>query len=181
MQSNLEPKFTNRPKHLILNNSYYFFTVRTIEGQWFLQPEQYKQILLDIIHQKSQLFNYSLIAYAILHNHYHLILEIPDASNIPKFFNQVNGASSRAINIADGNIHRKIWWNYFDHIIRDESDFYKHLNYIHQNPIKHTVSKGFDYQFSSYNAWLKKKGAEYLNESFEKFPIKDFITSGDEY
>lgn len=30
-----------------------------------------------------------------------------------------------------------IWHQYADHVIRDEKDYFCHLNYIHQNPIKH--------------------------------------------
>ena len=180
MRSNYKPKFTNRPKHFQQNDSFYFFTVRTLDGQWFLQPDLYKQILLDMIREKAAKFKFPLIAYAILQNHYHLILKIPDAQKIPKFIGELNGTSARTINQADSIIDRKIWWNYYDHVIRNESDFFKHLNYIHQNPIKHNVTKNFSYKFSSYDSWLKKKGKEYLDHSFEKYPIADFVMRGDE-
>jgi len=122
-----------------------------------------------------------LIAYIIANNHLHLMLEVPDGKILAKFISELNGASSRTINIADNTINRKIWWNYFDHIIRDQSDFFKHLNYIHQNPIKHKLAKELSYQFSSYNLWLKRKGKEYLDQAFEKYPIVDFLACEDEY
>lgn len=174
MRPNYKPKLTNRPKHLKQDDSYYFITCRTVDGNWFLRPESYKQILLDKIHQKTDKFATPLIAYAILHNHYHLMLKIAAAAIIPKFIRELNGSSARAINEADSSIDRKIWWNYYDHIIRNEEDFFKHLNYIHQNPIKHQVSKTFSYQFSSYDGWLKKKGKVYLDHAYEKYPVVDF-------
>jgi len=180
MRPNYKPKFTNRPKHLKQDNSFYFFTIRTIEGQWFLQPDRYKQLLLDILKAKTKKFNLPLIAYAILNNHYHFILKIIDARKIPKFIGELNGASARAINKADDAINRKIWWNYYDHIIRNETDFFKHLNYIHQNPIKHGLTKTLNYSFSSYGIWLKKKGKDYLDNAFAKYPIVDFMTAYDE-
>lgn len=85
MRANYKPKFTNRPKHLKVDNSFYFFTIRAIEGQWFLKPDKYKQILLKVLKEKTKKFEYKLIAYAILNNHYHLILKIAGAKNIPKF------------------------------------------------------------------------------------------------
>lgn len=122
-----------------------------------------------------------MIAYTILHNHYHILIKVSVAAKIAKFIGELNGTSSREINKADHVIDRKIWWNYYDHVIRNEADFFKHLNYIHQNPIKHGVIKILDYKFSSYNAWLAKKGKEYLDHSFGKYPIVDFVMFNDDF
>ena len=107
--------------------------------------------------------------------------KIGNADEIAKFMAEINGASSHAINQADNVRGRKIWWNYYDHIIRDEADFFKHLNYIHQNPIKHGLTKTLEYPFSSYNSCLKKKGKEYLDDAFVRYPIVDFTTANDEF
>ena len=176
-----QPNFKNRPKHLKQNNSFYFFTVRTIEGQWYLRPDKYKKLLLNILKEKTKKFGFPLIAYAILNNHYHLIIKVTKTDQTAKYIGEINGASAHAINQADDVTGRKIWWNYYDHVIRDETDFFKHLNYLHQNPIKHGLSKTLTYPFSSYNIWVKKKGKEYLNDAFEKYPIVDFMTADDEF
>jgi putative transposase len=181
MRNYPKPKFSNRPKHIFQDNSIYFITARTIDGQWFLRPDKYKTILLDTIKIKTKKFGFSLVSYAILQNHYHLLLKIGKADHLPKFIRELNGASAREINKADFAIDRKIWWNYYDHVIRNEDDFYKHLNYIHQNPIKHGLSDTLEYKFTSYNAWLKIKGKTYLDHSFEKYPIVDFLVGGDEF
>ncbi len=174
MRANQKPNFTNRPPHIVRENGYYFITSRTVESQWFLRPDKYKSILLDVIHEKTTKFNYPLIAYAILNHHYHLIIDAKDAKNLSKFMSELNGASSRKLNDADGVIGRKVWWNYFETFLANEEQFFTHLNYLHQNPIKHSLSKNFDYKFSSYGAWVKKKGKEYLDDSFRKYPIVDF-------
>lgn len=181
MRPNSKPTITNRPNHILQDDSYYFITVRTIEGQWFLQPESYKQILSDKIHEKSLKFGYPLIAYVILNNHYHLMLKVVDSSKLSKFVSELNGSSSREINKADHVVDRKIWWNFYDHIIRNDSDFFKHLNYLHQNPVKHGLSGEISYKFSSFDAWVKKKGIEYMNHSFEKYPVIDFVSFNDEF
>ncbi len=177
---NIKPNFQNRPKHLKQDDSIYFITGRTIEGQWFLRPESYKQIFYDTLREKLDKFDYDPLAYVILDNHYHLLLQIGDAETLNKFMGELNGASSKRINDVDGVVGRKIWWNYYDHIIRGAEDFFKHLNYIHQNPIKHSLTKDLDYQFSSYGAWVKKKGQEYLDDCFRKYSIVDFKTFNDE-
>ncbi|OGD65524.1 hypothetical protein A2215_02625 [Candidatus Berkelbacteria bacterium RIFOXYA2_FULL_43_10] len=181
MRKDRTPNINNRPKHRIDNPGYYFITSRTIDGQWFLQPEKYKTILFEIIKEKSEKFCFPLIAYAILNNHYHLIIDVKEPKEFIKFISQINGASSRAINLADYVYDRKIWWNYYEHFIRNEEDFFKHLNYIHQNPIKHGSAKDFGYKFSSYNAWVAKKGKKYLDHAFVRYPIIDFKTFNDDF
>ena len=45
---------------------------------------------------------------------------------------------------------------YYDHIIRNENDFYKHLDYIHYNPIKHDyVKKAKDWKYSSFKKFVR--------------------------
>lgn len=181
MWKNIKPKLHNRPKHLLQDDSYYFITVRTLDAQWFLQPDKYKRILLDKLKEKTNKYGIPLIAFAVLHNHYHLIIHLDQSTDLPKLMKEINGSSSSAINDADGVVSLKIWWNFYDHVIRDESDFFKHLNYIHQNPVKHGVSESLSYRFSSYDGWVKKKGQEYLDDSFRKYPIVDFLALNDEF
>jgi putative transposase len=48
-------------------------------------------------------------------------------------------------------ISGKIWQNRFwDHIIRDQKDMNRHLDYIHYNPVKHGITNDpFIYEHSS--------------------------------
>jgi len=39
--------------------------------------------------------------------------------------------------------------SYYDHIIRDESDFDNHIQYIQHNPIKHNLSDNWRYVFTN--------------------------------
>jgi len=180
MKPSYKPNFKNRPPHIIKQNGYYFITSRTLNAQWVLQPDKYKQILLDIIKNKTKKFSFSLVAYVILNNHYHIIVDAKKADDLSKFMNEINGASSRLINDADGVVGRKIWWNYFESLLATEAAFYTHLNYLHQNPIKHGLTKDFSYKFSSYNGWVKKKGREYLDDSYRKYSVIDFKILNDE-
>lgn len=49
----------------------------------------------------------------------------------------------------------KFWQKgFWDHVIRDEADFQRHLDYIHYNPVKHgLVQRPEDWPYSSYSAW----------------------------
>ena len=77
----------------------------------------------------------------------------------------------------------RIWYQYWDYCIRDEKDFWKHFNYIHNNPLKHglvgNLESALKYEFSSGNLWLEEKGSEWLNSIFEAHPIIDFTPQFD--
>lgn len=53
---------------------------------------------------------------------------------------------------------RAVWQKRFwEHQIRDEEDFNKHLDYIHYNPVKHgLVSRVRDWPFSSFHRYVDR-------------------------
>lgn len=53
---------------------------------------------------------------------------------------------------------RPLWQaRFYDHLIRDEADFHRHLDYIHYNPIKHGYcSVPGDWAHSSFSSWLAR-------------------------
>ncbi|MGZ4954660.1 MAG: REP-associated tyrosine transposase [Methylobacter sp.] len=45
---------------------------------------------------------------------------------------------------------------YWDHLIRDEEDFNRHMDYIHWNPVKHGfASKVADWPYSSFRRLVR--------------------------
>jgi len=74
-----------------------------------------------------------------------------------------------------------IWHQYQDHVLRSEKDFYMHLNYIHQNPVKHgLVKKMSKYKWSSIHKYIEEKGKEWIIDCFREYPIIDFNPIGAE-
>ena len=94
---------------------------------------------------------------------------------MPKILNLIHGRTAFRLNQVDGKVGRKVFQNYWDYCIRNKKDFFKHFNYIHNNPIKHGyVNKMSCYSLSSYNKWLKKKGRAWLIDILTRYPIIDF-------
>jgi putative transposase len=52
---------------------------------------------------------------------------------------------------------RGIWqWRFWEHAVRDDKDFQRHVDYIHYNPIKHGyVTRVADWQFSSFHRFVQ--------------------------
>ncbi|MBU1110907.1 transposase [Patescibacteria group bacterium] len=69
-----------------------------------------------------------------------------------------------------------IWYQYVDRVIRSEKDYYRHLNYVHQNPVKHGyVRRISDYKWSSVEEWIEKESKEWVVDCFRQYPIRDFL------
>jgi putative transposase len=51
---------------------------------------------------------------------------------------------------------RGIWQRrYWEHVIRDDLDMQRHLDYIHYNPVKHGYAvRAIDWPFSSFHRYL---------------------------
>ena len=46
---------------------------------------------------------------------------------------------------------------FWEHTIRDENDFGRHLDYIHYNPVKHELARcAHAWPFSSFHRWVER-------------------------
>ena len=168
------------PPHYYLDNKIYFITSRTVDKNRFFNTKEKKNLLKKILIEAGNKFNIGFYAWIILDNHYHLLLNVLKGDSISDFMKIINGKSAFLLNGIDKVRKRKIWFNYWDTCIRSEKDFWMRFNYVHHNSIKHRYAEKMkDYYFSSYNYWLEKKGIEWINDAFEKYPIIDFTLSGD--
>ena len=53
--------------------------------------------------------------------------------------------------------HRQYLGDNWEHFIRDDEDFERHVNYIHYNPVKHGyVTKAGDWPFSTFHDFVRK-------------------------
>jgi len=170
----------NRPPHIYLDETYYFFAARTIFQKPFLNTNRKKNIFLNIFKKLLKKYQYSCQAWIILNNHYHLMLKVSKAENLKMFIKDLHSLTAKEINKLDGQKRRKIWWNYWDKCIRNRKDFWTHVNYIHHNPVKHGYVKEMNkYKFSSYQHYLKKYGEKFLISCFAQFPVIDFSVKWD--
>jgi len=72
-------------------------------------------------------------------------------------------------------LRRYNWQNRFwDHIIRNQDDINKHIDYIHYNPVKHGLTaRPFSWEHSSIHEYKDYYGADWGVEEKPEF--------GDEY
>ncbi|MBI4357079.1 MAG: transposase [Gammaproteobacteria bacterium] len=146
------------PNHLV------FITLVTAERKPML-TERWTALKKAIQVAKIRL-PFSISAMVVLPDHCHMILRLPESD--PDFslrVSQIKSSFSRlvcdAVYPSTSRIKRRergVWQRRFwDHVIRDEEDLHRHLDYIHYNPVKHGYTK-------APMAWLYSTFLKYVNQ-----------------
>ena len=136
----------------------------------FLTIVTYKRIPIlinniNLVRQSLQSvkYKYKIIAGVILNDHIHMIIEPENMNDIPmiiSFFKQNFSKNCKLQPLLLNNSRIKkeeksIWQRrYYDHIIRDEKDLNRHLDYIHYNPMKHYNINPKDWKYSSFKKFV---------------------------
>lgn len=69
-----------------------------------------------------------------------------------------SGGSEQVVGTEQRARHRRGVWQprFWEHVIQDEEDFERHLDYIHYNPVKHgLVASPGDWPYSSFHRWVR--------------------------
>jgi putative transposase len=108
---------------------------------------------------------FSIDAIAILPDHLHAILTLPaNDADFPGRWRRIKGYFSTALIEAGLDLKRfpngelALWQRRFwEHTIRDEGDFTRHVDYIHFNPVKHgLVQRVRDWPHSSFHRYVRE-------------------------
>ena len=111
---------------------------------------------------------FTIDAFVLLPDHIHCIWTLPEndfdystrwmliKSHFTRHYvinkNSVNLSTSRK-NKREQNVWQRRFW---EHQIRNQEDFNKHVDYIHFNPVKHGyVSKAKDWEYSSFPKYVR--------------------------
>jgi putative transposase len=142
----------------------YFFTVNLVERKRKLLTEHI-DVLRTAFHAVKEAHPFRMDAVVILPDHLHTIWTLPqDDDDFSLRWRQIKSAFSREIEKVErisksraGRNERGIWQRRFwEHAIRDENDFTRHLNYIHFNPLKHGyVQRVVDWPYSSFHQYVR--------------------------
>jgi putative transposase len=108
---------------------------------------------------------FTVDAIVVLPDHLHAIFTMPpDASDFSGRWRRIKGHFSSAL--MDGGIELErrangdlaLWQRRFwEHTIRNENDFARHVDYVHFNPVKHgLVPRVSDWPHSSFHRYVRE-------------------------
>jgi len=158
-----------RKPRLEYENAFYHVMNRGRGREMIYHDDEYYQIFVNILKDVHERFDCIIHCYCLMGNHYHLLLETPQA-NLSRIMRHINGVYTQAYNRlkkTDGPLFR----GRFKSILIDKDAYIMQLSrYIHRNPIdikKPLVMNLEDYKWSSYRAYIgKEKNVNWLNRQF---------------
>jgi putative transposase len=140
----------------------YFFTVNLLERRRGVLVEHI-DLLRDAFRAAKAARPFHLLAIVVLPNHLHCVWRLPDgdADNANRWA-QIKSGFSRALPIDERRSSRRIarrergiWQRrYWEHLVRDDDDLRRVVDYVHINPVKHGyVTRAADWPYSSFRRW----------------------------
>jgi len=141
----------------------YFFTVNLADRKSDVLV-RHVDTLRHVMQTVKQRHPFNIDAMVVLPDHLHAIWTLPTGdADFPKRWMLIKSGFSRQLpqgeyrrksRIAKGE--RGIWQRrYWEHCIRDELDFERHVDYIHYNPVKHGyVTSAVDWPHSSIHRYI---------------------------
>lgn len=138
-------------KRFILSNYCYFITTVVKERKKLLLDESICSLILKDLEFYRKKYQFELHGYVIMPDHMHFLLSMGENGNISKIMHDFKSHTAQEINKV---LKRKgaLWQEgFYDHIIRDERDFRKRIDYIHKNPLTAGLVKDLsNYPYSSF-------------------------------
>jgi len=147
----------------------YFFTVVTYRRQPILCNDAVRDALRVAIEKMRVTRPFVIDAWVLLPDHLHCVWTLPngDADFSTRWM-----IIKRAVSLACREDYRRADWGtvskrkhrestiwqrrFWEHQIRDENDFARHVDYIHYNPVKHGYVKCVtDWPYSTFHCYVR--------------------------
>lgn len=148
----------------------YFFTVITYRRRKILCYEEVRIALREGIRQTRETHPFTIDAWVLLPDHLHCIWTLPEGD---ANFGIRWAMIKRFVTKQCRSLHRDDWmtaskrkrkestlWQrrFWEHQIRDEQDYERHIDYIHFNPVNHgLVDKVVDWPHSTFHRYVKSE------------------------
>jgi putative transposase len=142
----------------------YFFTV-TLAQRRSTTLVDHVGVLRAAFRVARQERSFAIDAIVILPDHLHVILTLPQGdADFAGRWRRIKGYFSSRLLAAGASIGRHangelaLWQRrYWEHTIRDEADFVRHVDYVHYNPVKHRlVTRVRDWPHSSFHFYVRR-------------------------
>jgi putative transposase len=130
----------------------YFVTSNVQDRRPLLIPAAREIVIDSLLWARSQKHIW-LLGYVILDDHFHTLVVLCEGMTLPIFMAGLKRHTARQTNKIRGQAGQFWQEGYHDHVIRDEPDLWRHVRYMHENPVRRgLVTKPEDYIWSTAHA-----------------------------
>jgi len=147
----------------------FFFTVVSYHRLPIFTSERAREILRAAWRDVQTRYPFTIEAVCLLPEHIHCIWTLPEGDGntsvrwkeikhlfTRQYLNEIGPASERSasrLNRGEAAVWQRRFW---EHDIRDETDFNRHMDYLHYNPVKHRLVNALgDWPWSSFHRYVR--------------------------
>ncbi len=156
-----------RPLRIEYPGAWYHVMNRGRRAEKIFHDRHDYQVFVELLEESWEMWNIRVAAYCLMTNHYHILVQTPDA-NISRSMRHINGVYTQRFNKrhrCDGQLFRG---RYKSILVSGDSYLLQLVRYIHRNPVKAGItSKPDDYPWSSHKGYLSvAKKWKWLHKKF---------------
>jgi putative transposase len=144
----------------------WFFTVNLLQRHHNDLLIREIDLLRETVKRVREKHPFQIDAWVVLPEHLHCVWTLPPGDSdfsrrwrlIKSGFSRVLPKTERRSDVRKAAGERGIWQrHYWEHLIRDDADYQRHVDYVHVNPLKHGhVNRVVDWPYSTFHRYVAK-------------------------
>jgi REP element-mobilizing transposase RayT len=152
-----------RPLRIKYEGAFYHITARGNERKKIFFAKSDYAKFKEYVKGAQDRYGYLLHCYVLMSNHYHLILETPNA-DLSKIMHSINGSYTGYINRRRRRSGHLFQGRYKSILVDVDSYLLELSRYVHLNPVRaKMVKRAEDYTYSSYRSFISKKKEDIIH------------------
>ena len=145
-------------RNLIRENKFLHIMVQGINRERIFKKDNQKKEYIKLLKEYSEKYKIKVIAYCVMDNHVHILVNYMEIEDIIKFMQKINTIYAIYYNKNQNRVGYVYRDRYKSQVIKDRKHFINCIIYIHNNPVKAQIcSDASKYVYSSYNSLYKNK------------------------
>jgi len=158
------------PSRQVTGPGCYCVTASTLHKVRLFDTPEKLSLLENALLSALQDYGWQIQAWAVFTNHYHFVGVAPEAgADFPRMLGKLHKETASALNQIDGQLGRRVWFNYRDTELTYEKSHLARLAYVINNPVKHgLVSNAENYEWCSAS-WFRERADRSFYETVLSF------------
>jgi len=141
-----------RPLRIEYEGAVYHVTSRGNGRADIYINDEDRHAFLEVLGDVVERFNWTCHAYCLMSNHFHLLIETPDA-NLSRGMRHLNGVYTQGFNRRHGRVGHVLQGRFKSILVEKESHLLELARYVVLNPVRaNIVRSARDWKWSSYRA-----------------------------
>jgi putative transposase len=136
----MRESWPHAPPHYFTPQGTYIITAATLHRKPLFDSNAKLNLFRDITFQLSEDYALVLQAWAFFANHYHLVAGFRNSKTTHRdFVRHLHRELALRLNRVDATAGRRVMYEFWDTHLTFEKSWLARLNYVHQNPVKHSL------------------------------------------